>query len=330
MTPSNLLLLLACGRSGAPVREVTLGAYTSAREVYGEALLPAFAAQWHDETGETVRWRVSYQGSGTLARAVIEGFEADVVALALEADVDRIADAGLARRDWRATPTDGIVAASVVVLAVRPGNPEGIAGWADLARPGVDVILPNVRTSGGARWTVAALYGAALRGRIDGVEGGDPAAAERLLARVLANVKVMDKGARESMVTFENGVGDVAVTYENEVRIARAHGQPVELVVPRSTLLVEAPAAVVDRYAARHGNEGVAEAFVTFLATPRAQELFAFHGFRPVATGIPPGFATFEDLFTVRDLGGWPALDAEVFGPGAAYDQAASAAAGRP
>lgn len=316
----------------APVRTLVLGAYTTPREAYGKAVIPAFQRHWKERTGEEVRFQESYLGSGAQARAIVGGFEADVAALSLEADVESIAKAGLITHDWKAGASGGMVTRSIVVLAVRAGNPKGIRDWDDLRTTGLNVLTPNVRTSGGAMWNVCALYGAARRGQTR-APAGDPAAAEQLLGDVLRNVSVMDKGARESIVTYEKGVGDVAITYENEVLVGRQAGRDYEYVVPRSTVLIENPVAVVDAYVDKHGSRDLAEAFVAFVRTPEAQRAFAQHGYRPVddAVGkeVEGRFPRVQDLFTVRDLGGWPEVQKTLFAPGALYDRVAASLGGR-
>lgn len=331
-----LSLLLACSNpepagpdaatpAAARTRTLTLAAYTTPREAYGKAILPAFAAHWKQKTGEDVKFEESYQGSGAQARAVKEGFEADVVALSLDPDVKVLEDAGLITHDWRAGEHGGIVTDSLAVIAVRPGNPKKLADWPDLARADVEVLTPNVRTSGGAMWNVLAIWGAGVRGHA-GVTAGDEAGATALLRGVLARVSVMDKGARESIVNFEKGVGDAAITYENEVLVAKKEGQAMDYVVPPSTILIENPVAVVDAYAKKHGNEDIATAFVAFLHGPEAQKAYAEYGLRPVdAAALPPGFPTTADVFTIRDLGGWSATKVKVFDKGGVYDQAAPA-----
>jgi sulfate/thiosulfate-binding protein len=303
-------------------RTLTLAAYTTPREAYGQAILPAFAKHWKEKTGETVKFEESYQGSGAQARAVVGGFEADVVALSLDPDVKTIADAGLITHDWHAGPAGGMVTRSVVVLAVRAGNPKNIHDWADLVRPEVEVLTPNVRTSGGAMWNIAAAYGAAIRGKA-GATAGDELAAEDRVAGVLRQVKVMDKGARESILSFEKGVGDVAITYENEAIVSKAGGQPIEYVVPASTLRIDNPIAVVDKYATAHGNEDLARAFVEFVLTPEAQLAFTRFGLRPaVEVAGAPALPQPADLFTVTDLGGWQTVQDKLFKADALYDRA--------
>src|SRR5262245_28573237 len=182
--------------SGGPTT-IVLGAYTTPREAYGK-LIPIFKAQWKQQTGQDVTVQESYQGSGAQSRAIVEGFEADIAALSLEADITRIEKAGLITHDWRSGPSKGMVSDSVVAFAVRKGNPKGIKDWADLAKPGLQVLTPDPKTSGGAQWNILALYGAAKRGFVDGVAKDDDKAATDFLTAVLKNVTVFDKGARES------------------------------------------------------------------------------------------------------------------------------------
>lgn len=321
--------LIACGDvdGGAQAERVTLvvAAYTTPREAYGEAIIPAFQAYWKTRTGQEVVFRESYQGSGAQARAIEGGFEADVAALSLEADIDRLTEAGLITHDWRAKPHGGMITNSIAVMAVRPGNPEGIRDWADLTRSGVEVLTPDPQTSGGAQWNVAALYGAALRGHT-GVPADDPEAASGFLQSVLGNVRIMDKGARESITNFERGVGDVAITYENEVQVAQAAGQEYEYVIPTSTILIENPVAVIDVYADRHGVREVADAFVDFLWRQESQRAFGEHGYRPVDPTVAREFAgrypDVQDLWKIDALGGWTRVRTEIFGSQGAFTRA--------
>jgi sulfate transport system substrate-binding protein len=320
------------GPSGSNDVRLILGAYTTPREAYGE-LNPLFAAQWQAQTGQTVTFEESYLGSGAQSRAVIEGFEADIVALSLAADVDRITAAGLITHDWEAAPRGGIVSTSVVAFAVRAGNPLGIHDWADLAQPGLEVLTPNPKTSGGAMWNILALYGAALRGRVAGVPAGEPAAAAAFMEAVLRNVTVMDKGARDSITNFEKGVGDVAITYENEVLVGRQAGQDYELVLPTSTIRIDNPVAVVDASVDRHGTRAAAEAFVAFLFTPESQAVFARHGLRSldpeVAQATAAQYPPVPDLFTIADFGGWDQAAPEFFGDDGLYTRAIAAIQGQ-
>jgi sulfate/thiosulfate transport system substrate-binding protein len=297
--------------------KLILGAYTTPREAYQE-LIPIFQKQWKEKTGQDVVFEESYLGSGAQSRAIVEGFEADVAALSLQADIDRIQKAGLITHDWKSGVHKGMVSNSIVSFAVRPGNPKGIKDWADLAQPGLEILTPNPKTSGGAMWNVLALYGAAKRGFIEGVPKDDDAAAQDFLLKVLNNVTVLDKGARESITNYEKGVGDVAISYENEVLVGQQSGQNYELVIPRSTILIENPVAVVDSYVDKHGTREVADAFVEFLSTREAQEIFAKYGLRSVdpevAKATASQYPAVEDLFTIDYFGGWDKATPEFFG----------------
>ena len=296
--------------------KLILGAYTTPREAYAE-IIPLFQSSWKAKTGQTITFEESYQGSGAQSRAVVEGFEADVVALSLEADITRIENAGLITHDWHSERYGGMVSNSVVAFAVRPGNPKDIHDWADLAQPGLEILTPNPKTSGGAMWNVLAIYGAAQRGHVSGF-GADEAGAQDFLLAVLKNVKVMDKGARESITNFEKGVGDVAITYENEVLVGQQAGVDYELVIPTSTIRVDNPVAVVDTYVDKHGTREVAEAFVDFLFTKEAQEIFAKHGLRSpdesIAQATAAQFPAVQDLFTIDDFGSWTEATPKFFG----------------
>ena len=331
LLPLALLASLACagggrGPSAAGERSsLILGAYTVPKEAYQEEILPAFVRKWKADSGRELDVQQSYVGSGQQARAIAGGFEADVAALSLEDDVEEIRRAGLITHDWKAAPHGGMITRSIVVLGVRKGNPRGIRGWEDLARPGVEVLYPNPKTSGGAMWDVNAIYGAGLR--ISEAAGGrqDPAYARDLLKRIQRNVKVMDKSGRESVTTFERGIGDVIVTYENELLPRIAAGQPYEIVVPDQTILIENPAALVDRYADEHGARPAAQAFLDYLRSPDAQRAFARKGFRPVDEGVAREFAgrfpAPSQLFTIADLGGWEKVKADIYGEQGVWTQ---------
>jgi len=332
LTLALLCLLLTsmqgCGSGGNGGNKVTLilGAYTTPREAYGKAIIPAFQKYWKEKTGQDVEFQESYQASGTQSRAIIGGFEADVAALSLQGDIDRIAEAGLITHDWKSTPHKGIISTSIVVIAVRAGNPKNIKDWADLAQPGLDVLTPDPKTSGGAQWNINAIYGAALRG-FAGVPRDDKPAAQEFLRSVLRNVSKMDKGARESITTFEKGVGDVAITYENEVLVARQGGQNYDYVVPHSTILIENPIALIDKNVDKHGAREVAEAFINFLRTPEGQRGFAKYGLRAVDPSAVGGEALAQlpsvpDLWTVEYLGGWKRVTDEIYGPQGVYTKA--------
>jgi sulfate/thiosulfate transport system substrate-binding protein len=340
------MLVVACGqgdKGGAPAAEpkggkagpsapkappevtLTLAGYTTPREAYGKAIIPAFQKHWLEKTGQKVVFQESYLGSGAQSRAVAGGFEADVVALSLAPDVQRLVDAGLIDAKWGERPDNGMVSRSIVVLAVRPGNPKGVKDWEDLGRKDVEVLTPNAKTSGGAMWNVLAMWGAAMRGHVPSAKAGDVDSAKQLLAKVFARVTIMDKGARESMLTFEKGVGDVAITYENEVIVGNRSGLKYDYVVPASTILIENPIAVVDKYADKHGTRDVAAAFVEFVKRPEQQRAFAEYGLRPVdaavAAEVEAKLPKPADLFTIRDLGGWPEMISKVFGDNGVYGE---------
>ncbi len=322
------VLLLLFGCSGQTTSQdmdevkLILGAYTTPREAYGE-IIPLFQQYWQDETGERVVFEESYLGSGAQSRAVVEGFEADIVALSLEADVNRIQNAGLITHDWKAGEYHGIITTSIVAFAVREGNPKNIRDWGDLAQPNLEILTPNPNTSGGAMWNILAVYGAALRGEIEGVPRDDPQAAADFLKQVLANVTVMDKAARDSILNFEKGIGDLAITYENEILVGRNSGQTYEPVIPSSTILIENPIAIVDASVDKHGTREVAEAFVEFLYSRRAQEVYAQYGLRVVnkeaAADYEEHYPPVKDLFTVDYFGGWDQIMMDIFGEDGLY-----------
>jgi len=317
--------LQGCGGSsgsGAGRTTLILGAYTTPREAYNKAVIPAFQKYWKEKTGQDVEFQESYQGSGAQARAIIGGFEADIAALSLAGDVDKIAEAGLITHDWKSEAHGGMVSTSIVVLAVRPGNPKGLKDWQDLTKPGLNILTPDPKTSGGAMWNINAMYGAALRGHA-GVPKDDPAAAQEFLKSVFRNVSIMDKGARESITNFEKGVGDVAITYENEVLVGRQSGQKYEYVIPKSTILIENPVALIDKNVDKHGVREVADAFVKFLFTPDAQRAYAKYGLRSVdpavAKEVESEYPAVEDLWKIDFLGGWDKVIKDIYGPQGIY-----------
>jgi sulfate transport system substrate-binding protein len=304
---------------------LTLGAYTTPREAYSQ-IIPLFQEQWRQTKGQEVVFEESYLGSGAQSRAIVEGFEADIAALSLEADITRIEGAGLITHNWKDTPTKGMVSTSIVVLGVRKGNPHDIQDWADLARPGLEILTPNPQSSGGAQWNILALYGAARRGFVEGVPAGDEVEAQAFLEAVLKNVTVMDKAARDSITNFEKGVGDVIITYENEVLVGQKSGQDYEYIIPRSTILIENPVAVIDANVDKHGSREAAGAFVEFLFTPTAQEILAEFGLRPVdpdvAKATADRYPPVEDLFTIEEFGGWSEATPAFFGDEGIFSRA--------
>jgi sulfate transport system substrate-binding protein len=285
---------------------LTLVAYTTPREAYAE-IIPLFQAT---EAGANVQFEESYGPSGDQSRAVSAGLPADIVALSLWPDVERLVDEGIVGADWDENPYGGIVHNSVVAFAVRPGNPKDIKTWDDLTREDVVVITPNPLTSGGAQWNILAAYQA----QIDA--GKTEAEAIDYLNRLAARVAVWDRGARDALTTFLTaGQGDVLIAYENEAIFAQQAGQPLDLVIPDNTLLIENPVA-----ATLTGDApDAAKAFVEFLCTPEAQTVFGNKGFRPVVPEVAAQFPDYPqpvNLATVgEDLGGWAEARPKFFDP---------------
>ena len=313
-----------CTPADTPV--INFAAYSTPREAYGK-IIPAFVSKWKEEhDDQNVIFQESYAGSTTQAANVIAGYEADVVALSLAPDVDQIADAGLITHDWTDTADGGMVSTSVVVFDVRPGNPLGIQDWDDVAADGVEILTPDPASSGGARWNLVSLWGSALRGYA-GVTKDDTAGATTLMQDVLSNVIVFDKNARDSIQNFEAGNGDVAITYENEVLTAQEAGLEDEAVYPPSTVLIENPVAIVDQWADEHCVRDVAEAFVEYLHSDEAKEIFTDTGFlrstdKKEAQKGGGQFPPIEDLFTVDEIGGWDALNEQLFSDSGIVTQA--------
>lgn len=296
-----------------PEDVLIMGAYTVPKDVYQEKIIPAFVKHWKEKTGRNIRIEPSYAGSGAQARAIIGGFEADIAALSLEGDVDKIAEAGLLPSNWWDRPGGPFVTRSVVIIGVRDGNPLGIDDWDDLGKEPVELICPNPKTSGGAQWCINAVVGAGRTG-----PGGSDERAKTLLKSIVRRIKVMDKGARGSMTTYERGIGDAILTYENEALLRRRQGKTFPYFIPPTTMLIENPVAVVAANAEKHGVSEAAAAFVDYLYTEEAQRAFAEYGFRPVRPEIAAEFSgTFpapETLLTVRDLGGWDTVGTEIYG----------------
>jgi len=297
--------------------------YDPTREFYRD-YNAAFAAHWKKETGETVNFEQSHGGSGKQARAVIDGLRADVVTLALAGDIDEIAKADLLPTDWQARlPQNSAPYTSTIVLLVRTGNPKNIKDWDDLAEPGVAVITPNPKTSGGARWNYLAAYAYALD-RFD----NDDARARAFVGAIYRNVPVLDTGARGALTTFvQRGIGDAFISWENEAFLAQAEfpGQ-FEIVMPSISILAEPPVALVDRNANRKGTRKVAEAYLAWLYSPEGQRLAAKHYYRPrdAQHAANEDAARFVDvrLFTIDDkFGGWAKAQPEHFGDGGVFDE---------
>lgn len=298
--------------------------YDPTRELYQD-FNQRFTAYWKSKAGQEVTIRQSHGGSGKQARSVIDGLEADVVTLALAYDIDQIAEkGGLLPADWQSRlPNNSSPYTSTIVLLVRKGNPKGIRDWSDLAKPGVTVVTPNPKTSGGARWNYLAAWAWALR-----QPGGSESSARDFVARVYRNVPVLDAGARGSTTTFvERGIGDVLIAWENEALLAIKELGPgkVEIVVPSVSILAEPPVAVVDKNAGRHGNKTVAQAYLEYLYSPEGQEIAARHFYRPRLAAIATKYrAQFPEIKLVtmdQVFGGWKKAQATHFADGALFDQ---------
>ena len=283
--------------------KLTLVAYSTPEEAYRE-LIPAFNKT---PDGEGVGFDQSYASSGEQSRAVEGGLPADVVEFSLEPDITRLVDAGLVDEDWNQNEYDGMVTESVVVFMTRKGNPKNIKTWDDLVKPGVEVLEPNPFTSGGAKWNIMAAYGAQLE------QGKSEEEAQQYLADLFDHVPVLDKSARESLQTFSSGKGDVLLGYENEAILAQQGGEELDYVVPDQTILIENPVAVVNE----SKNAEKAQAFVDYLYTPEAQEIFVGKGYRPVVEGTAGAdeFPTPEALFEIDRFGGWDKVNDEFFDP---------------
>jgi sulfate/thiosulfate transport system substrate-binding protein len=295
--------------------------YDPTREFYRE-YNRLFATQWKAKTGEQVSISTSNGGSGAQARAVIDGQPADVVTLALAYDIDALASRGLVAKDWATRlPDNATPTTSTIAFLVRSGNPKGLRDWGDLVKPGISVITPNPKTSGGARWNYLAAYGWALR-----QPGGTEASAQDYLKRLLHQVPVLDTGARGATNSFvQRGLGDVLLAWENEALLARQDLGPgkFEVVYPSLTILAEPPVAVVDKVVDRKGTRKLAEAYLQALYMPDMQDLAARHYYRPrdaqVAAKYTRQFPT-VNTFTIADLGGWTAVQAKHFDDGGVFD----------
>lgn len=299
---------------------LTLVSYAVTRAAY-EQIIPKFTEKWKAEQNQDVVFDQSYGGSGSQTRAVIDGLEADIVALALALDTKKIEKAGLIEPGWETeVPNNAIVHKSVAALVTREGNPKGVKAWADLAK-GAGVVTANPKTSGGARWNFLALWGAITQ------TGGNDAKALDFTTQVFKNVPVLPRDAREATDAFyKQGQGDVLINYENEVLLAKQQGQNLPFVIPTDVnISIDSPVAIVDTNVDKHGTREVAQAFVEYLFTPEAQEEFAKVGFRPIDPGVGEKFTSqypkISKLFTVQDLGGWDEVQKKFFDDGAIFDQ---------
>jgi len=297
--------------------------YDPTRRFYA-AFNKAFAEWWRTERGETIRLYQSHGGSGAQARAVSYGLEADVVTLALASDIDAIATrAGLLPKDWqKRLPNNSSPYTSTIVFVVRKGNPKGIRDWPDLVKPGVQIITPNPKTSGGARWNYLAAWGYALR-----QNNNDEAKAREFVSSLYRNAPVLDTGARGSTITFvRRRIGDVLIAWENEALVAANEiaKDDLEVIVPSISVLAEPPVAVVDKVVDRRGTRALAEAYLQFLYSPEGQALAAEHYLRPSSPEVAAHYADrFPKLrlLSITDFGGWAAAQKTHFADGGIFDQ---------
>ncbi|MGB6007848.1 sulfate ABC transporter substrate-binding protein [Castellaniella sp.] len=297
--------------------------YDPTRELY-QAYNQAFARYWQDKTGDQVTIRQSHGGSGKQARSVIDGLQADVVTLALAPDIDAIAAHGAIRPDWQSRlPGGSAPYTSTIVFLVRKGNPKGIHDWNDLIRPGVQVITPNPKTSGGARWNYLAAWGYALR-----QPGGSEATARAFVSQLYRHVPVLDSGARGATTTFvERGIGDVLLAWENEALLAIQELGPdkVDIVVPSISILAEPPVAVVDKIVDARGTRAVAQAYLEYLYSETGQEIAARHGYRPTSQAVAERHAREfppVSLFRLTDVASnWAEAQKTHFADGGLFDQ---------
>jgi sulfate transport system substrate-binding protein len=319
------LAAIVLAAPAARAADVTLlnVSYDPTRELYDE-YNKAFAKHWEARTGNKVSIRQSHGGSGKQARTVIDGLQADVVTLALAGDIDALVTQGkLLPANWQGRlPHNSSPYTSTIVFLVRKGNPKGIKDWGDLARPGVSVITPNPKTSGGARWNYLAAWAWALKR-----PGGSEATATEYMRKLFRNVPVLDTGARGSLTTFgQRGIGDVFISWENEAFLAKKAigADKVEIVVPSLSILAEPPVAVVDKVALRRGTAEVARAYLDYLYSKEGQEIVAKHYYRPRDPEVAAKYANVfakVNLVTIADFGGWDAAQKKHFADGALFDQ---------
>ena len=308
--------------AGAHAQTLLNVSYDPTRELYQD-VNAAFIKSWQAKTGKTAAVRQSHGGSGAQARSVIDGLDADVVTLALAYDIDAIAATGLIKPDWmKRLPQNSAPYTSTIVFLVRKGNPKGIKDWPDLLKTGVQVITPNPKTSGGARWNYLAAWGYALR-----QPGGSDAKARAFVTDLFKRVPVLDSGARGATTTFvERGIGDVLLAWENEAYLAIDEAKDkVDIVVPSVSILAEPSVTVVDKVVDRKGTRAMAEAYLQYLYTPEGQEIAARRHYRPRDSKIAAKYASSfakVNLFTIDQVfGGWQTAQKAHFADGGSFDQ---------
>ncbi|MFH1676079.1 MAG: sulfate ABC transporter substrate-binding protein [bacterium] len=303
--------------------EITNVSYDPTRELYKE-YNQAFAAYWLEKTGQTVKINQSHDGSGKQARTVMDGFEADVVTLALAVDIDAISKTGLIAADWQNRfPDNSSPYTSTIIFLVRKGNPKNIKDWNDLIKPDISVITPNPKTSGGARWNFLAAWGYVLK-----QPDGTPEKAMDFVTKLFKNVEVLDTGARGSTTTFvQREIGDVLITWENEAFLAvnEFGSDKFEMIIPSISILAEPPVTWVDKFVEKHGTQEIVKAYLAYLYTDESQEIIAKHYYRPRSKAIAEKYADkFPSLpmFTIDEMfGGWEKAQKEYFDDEGVFDK---------
>jgi len=320
---AGVLAATISSAADAPAKKVELSnvSYDPTRELYTQ-INAAFAKYWQAKSGQIVTISQSHGGSGKQARSVIEGAPADVVTLALAYDIDAIADVNLLPQNWQSRlPHNSTPYTSTIVFLVRKGNPKGIKDWDDLVKPGISVITPNPKTSGGARWNYLAAW-AYAKGKL-----GTDAAAKDFVKKIYAHVPILDSGARNSTLTFaKNGQGDVLLAWENDAHLAVKEfgADKVEIVTPSFSILAEPPVAVVDKNVDHNGTRAVAEAYLNYLYTDEAQDIIGQNFYRPIGEAAVKKYAgQFPQikLATIADFGGWRKAQKDHFDDGGTFDQ---------
>ncbi len=317
-----LAALISATSFSALAKDFLNVSYDPTRELY-DNFNKEFSAYWKKSTGQNINFKQSHGGSGKQARSVIDGLDADVVTLALAADIDEIAERGLLPKDWQKKfPQNSTPYTSTIVFLVRKGNPKGIKDWGDLVKPGVEIITPNPKTSGGARWNYLAAWAWAKH-----QAGGNDAKAQEFVRQIYKQTKVLDSGARGATTTFaERGIGDVLLAWENEAFLAvREQPGKFEIITPSLSILAEPPVAVVENNAKKNGNENIAKAYLNYLYSPAGQTVAANNFYRPrnaaVAAKYKSVFKPLKLITIDKEFGGWTKVQSKHFDNNGVFDQ---------
>ncbi len=317
-----LAALISATSFSALAKDFLNVSYDPTRELY-DNFNKEFSTYWKKSTGQDINFKQSHGGSGKQARSVIDGLDADVVTLALAADIDEIAERGLLPKDWQKKfPQNSTPYTSTIVFLVRKGNPKGIKDWGDLVKPGVEIITPNPKTSGGARWNYLAAWAWAKH-----QAGGSDAKAQEFVRQIYKQTKVLDSGARGATTTFaERGIGDVLLAWENEAFLAvREQPGKFEIITPSLSILAEPPVAVVEKNAKKNGNENIAKAYLNYLYSPAGQTVAANNFYRPrnaaVAAKYKSVFKPLKLITIDKEFGGWTKVQSKHFDNNGVFDQ---------